>query len=135
MLPSMSRPANPYDNASCESFMQTLKREEIYANTYRDLDHLRANIAAFIEPYDNRVRLHSALGYHSPEEFEHAVSSTIPATGATMGFSGLEHSLERHHQQGIRLQQQRRGEAQRALNHQVCSFLCLTGGVHPIKLC
>ena len=86
MLPSMSRPANPYDNASCESFMKTLKREEIYANTYRDLDHLRANIAAFIEQYYNRVRLHSALGYHSPEEFEHAASLTIPATGATMRF-------------------------------------------------
>ena len=42
MIPSMSRPANPYDNASCESFMKTLKREEIYANEYRDLDHLRA---------------------------------------------------------------------------------------------
>ena len=42
MIPSMSRPANPYDNASCESFMKTLKREEIYANDYRDLDHLRS---------------------------------------------------------------------------------------------
>jgi len=83
MIPSMSRPANPYDNASCESFMKTLKREEIYANTYRDLDHLRVNLAAFIEQYYNRVRLHSALGYHTPEEFEHATSS---ATGATMRF-------------------------------------------------
>ncbi len=51
MIPSMSRPANPYDNASCESFIKTLKREEIYANEYRDLDHLRANIEAFIEHY------------------------------------------------------------------------------------
>jgi transposase InsO family protein/transposase-like protein len=84
MIPSMSRPANPYDNASCESFMKTLKREESYAHTYRDLDHLHANIAVFIEQSYNRVRLHSALGYHSPEEFEHAASSTIPATGATM---------------------------------------------------
>ena len=62
MIPSMSRPANPYDNASCESFMKTLKREEIYANKYRDLDHLRANIAAFIDSYYNRVRLHSGPG-------------------------------------------------------------------------
>ena len=84
IIPSMSRPANPYDHASCESFMKTLKREEIDANTYRDLDHLRAHIAAFIEPYDNRDRLHSALGYHSPEEFEQAASSAPPATGATM---------------------------------------------------
>jgi transposase InsO family protein len=86
IIPSMSRPANPYDNASCESFMKTLKREEVYANTYRDLDHLRANIAAFIEQYYNRGRLHSALGYHSPDEFEHAARSATPATGATMQF-------------------------------------------------
>jgi transposase InsO family protein len=70
MIPSMSRPANPYDNASCESFLKTLKREEIYANQYRDLDHLRGNIEEFIERYYNRQRLHSALGYRSPEEFE-----------------------------------------------------------------
>lgn len=70
MLPSMSRPANPYDNASCESFMRTLKREEIYANTYRDLEQLRAHIEEFIERYYNRIRLHSALGYLPPEEFE-----------------------------------------------------------------
>jgi transposase InsO family protein len=57
MIPSMSRPANPYDNASCESFMKTLKREEIYANQYRDLDHLREHIAAFIHRYYNRGRL------------------------------------------------------------------------------
>ena len=70
MIPSMSRPANPYDNASCESFLKTLKREEIYANQYRDLEHLRTNIEEFIDQYYNRQRLHSALGYRSPEEFE-----------------------------------------------------------------
>jgi putative transposase len=70
MIPSMSRPANPYDNASCESFIKTLKREEIYANQYDDLEHLRANIEDFIEQYYNRQRMHSALGYRSPEEFE-----------------------------------------------------------------
>jgi putative transposase len=70
MIPSMSRPANPYDNACCESFLKTLKREEIYANSYRDLDHLRENIEEFIERYYNQQRLHSALGYRSPEEFE-----------------------------------------------------------------
>src|SRR5260370_11915959 len=73
MIPSMSRPANPYDNASCESFMKTLKREEIYANDYLDLDHLRTNIEAFIEQYYSRCRLHSALGYKTPEEFEQAI--------------------------------------------------------------
>jgi transposase InsO family protein len=70
MIPSMSRPANPYDNASCESFMKTLKREEIYANDYRTLEHLATNIERFIEEYYNRCRLHSALGYRPPDEFE-----------------------------------------------------------------
>jgi putative transposase len=83
MIPSMSRPANPYDNASCESFMKTLKREEIYANQYQDLDDLRTNVEAFIEQYYNRQRLHSALGYRPPEEFEQAVEAS---TGATMSF-------------------------------------------------
>ena len=88
MIPSMSRPANPYDNASCESFMKTLKREEIYANKYDDLEHLRANIEEFIEEYYNRQRLHSALGYRSPEEFEQQIETPSPAEsrGATMVF-------------------------------------------------
>jgi putative transposase len=86
MIPSMSRPANPYDNASCESFMKTLKREEIYANTYRDLEHLRMNMEAFIEQYYNRARLHSALGYCPPEEFEHAVAPVNPSAAATIQF-------------------------------------------------
>ena len=70
MLPSMSRPANPYDNASCESFIKTLKREEIYANEYENLEHLRDHVEEFIERYYNQKRLHSALGYRSPDEFE-----------------------------------------------------------------
>jgi len=84
MISSMSRPANPYDNASCESFMKTLKREEIYASEYRDLEHLRTNIEEFIERYYNRSRLHSALGYQSPEEFERAADAG--SVGATMSF-------------------------------------------------
>jgi putative transposase len=86
MIPSMSRPANPYDNASCESFIKTLKREETYANEYRDLDHLRANIEAFIEEYYNRWRLHSALGYRPPEEFEQATEIAAASSGAKMSF-------------------------------------------------
>jgi len=70
MVPSVSRPGNPYDNASCESFMKTLKREEIYANDYQDLEHLVQSVEAFIEHYYDRSRLHSALGYRAPEEFE-----------------------------------------------------------------
>jgi transposase InsO family protein len=84
MIPSMSRPANPYDNASCESFIKTLKREEVYATEYRDLQHLRANIEEFIDRYYNRSRLHSALGYQSPEEFERAPEAG--SVGATMSF-------------------------------------------------
>jgi transposase InsO family protein len=88
MIPSMSRPANPYDNASCESFMKTLKREEIYANQYDNLEHLRANIEEFIERYYNRQRLHSALGYRSPEEFEQdsGTKNSADSLGATVEF-------------------------------------------------
>jgi transposase InsO family protein len=88
IVPSMSRPANPYDNASCESFMKTLKREEIYANKYDTLEHLRANIEEFIEQYYNRQRLHSALGYRSPEEFERqtAEGNRADSSGATVEF-------------------------------------------------
>jgi len=70
MVPSMSRPANPYDNAACESFMKTLKQEEIYCHQYRDFEELSANLEEFLGNYYNRLRLHSALGYRTPEEFE-----------------------------------------------------------------
>jgi putative transposase len=69
-IPSISRPGYPYDNANCESFMKTLKQEEIYANDYWDLEHLIESVEEFIEYYYNRCRLHSALGYSPPEEFE-----------------------------------------------------------------
>lgn len=84
LIPSMSRPANPYDNASCESFMKTLKREEIHAQQYRDLEHLQENVATFIDHYYNGVRLHSALGYQTPEEFEQAERTS--ARAASMSF-------------------------------------------------
>jgi Integrase core domain len=90
MLASMSRPANPYDNASCESFMKTLKQEEIYAHAYDDLEQLRENLQAFIERYYNQQRLHSALGYRSPEEFERDSQAASPPTawpGASVSFS------------------------------------------------
>jgi putative transposase len=69
----MSRPANPYDNATCESFIKTLKREEIDATTYRDFEDLRTRLEKFIERYYNQSRLHSALGYGSPAKFEEGV--------------------------------------------------------------
>lgn len=86
IIPSMSRPANPYDNAHCESFMKTLKHEEIYCNQYRDLEHLRAHVSSFIEQYYNRVRLHSALGYRSPTDFEQTLIPANNSFGPTMSF-------------------------------------------------
>jgi putative transposase len=85
IIPSMSRPANPYDNAACESFMRTLKREEINAGTYQDLEDLRQHLEDFIERYYNQVRLHSALGYQPPAEFEASLPVQVTAA-ATMSF-------------------------------------------------
>jgi putative transposase len=67
---SMSRKGNPWDNAACESFMKTLKYEEVLRNEYRDLAEARASIAEFLEKVYNQKRLHSALGYLPPAEFE-----------------------------------------------------------------
>jgi transposase InsO family protein len=67
---SMSRKGNPWDNAACESFMKTLKYEEVLRNEYRDLADARASIAKFLEKVYNQKRLHSALGYLPPAEFE-----------------------------------------------------------------
>ena len=67
---SMSRKGNPWDNAACESFMKTLKYEEVHRNEYRDLAEARAEIREFLEKVYNQKRLHSALGYVPPAEFE-----------------------------------------------------------------
>lgn len=67
---SMSRTGNPYDNAKAERFMRTLKYEEIYMNDYETLAEVRASVEHFIEAVYNRKRLHSAIGYRPPVEFE-----------------------------------------------------------------
>ncbi len=67
---SMSRKGNPYDNGACESFMKTLKYEEVYRNDYRDMSEACASIGEFLERVYNERRLHSALGYLPPAEFE-----------------------------------------------------------------
>jgi transposase InsO family protein len=71
---SMSRKGNPYDNAACESFMKTLKHEEVYRNEYRDFQEALACIGDFLERVYNRHRLHSALGYLPPAEFENGAA-------------------------------------------------------------
>ena len=71
---SMSRKGNPYDNAACESFMKTLKYEEVYRNEYRDFQEAHASIGEFLERVYNQKRLHSALGYLPPAEFENGAT-------------------------------------------------------------
>jgi putative transposase len=70
---SMSHRASPWENGACESWMKTLKYEEVYRQEYRDLAEARASIARFIEKVYNQQRLHSALGYRPPVEFEQAL--------------------------------------------------------------
>jgi transposase InsO family protein len=84
IVASVSRPGNPGDNANCESFFRTLKREEIRATEYANVEDLRNKISRFIDHYYNRERLHSALGYRSPAEFE-----KVAISAGTAGISGV----------------------------------------------
>ena len=78
---SMSRKGNPYDNSKCESFMKTLKYEEVYRQEYRDLAEARASIEHFLVKIYNGKRLHSALGYLPPAEFERLLpAATSPSS-------------------------------------------------------
>jgi putative transposase len=94
ILASMSRVGNPYDNAKAESFFKTLKQEEIYAASYRDIRHARRAIAAFIEEIYNCQRLHSALDYRPPAEFEtlHRAQLDAIASLSAVGFEGMKRS-------------------------------------------
>jgi putative transposase len=76
---SMSRKGNPWDNAACESFMKTLKYEEVHRNEYRDLAEARSEIGTFLEKVYNQKRLHSALGYLPPAEFEDRIQAAAGA--------------------------------------------------------
>ena len=75
---SMSRPGNPYDNAKAESFMKTLKTEELNARSFKTITDARTRIDDFITNVYNSERLHSALGYRSPLEFETAFAQNKP---------------------------------------------------------
>ena len=82
---SMSRKGNPWDNAACESFMKTLKYEEVLRNEYRDLAEARSSIHEFLEKVYNCKRLHSSLGYVPPAEFEDQL------TPQNMGAAARQH--------------------------------------------
>src|SRR5581483_6236312 len=86
IIASMSRLGNPWDNAKCESFMKTLKSEEIDANEYRGIEDLRKNVATFVDVYYNTQRLHSALGYNAPEHFEATLRSATAAGHGELSF-------------------------------------------------
>lgn len=79
---SMSRKGNPWDNAACESFMKTLKHEEVHRTEYRNLADVRARIGQFLESIYNDRRLHSSLAYRSPTEFERSLVSGQPEKAA-----------------------------------------------------
>jgi putative transposase len=72
---SMSHKSSPWENAACESWMKTLKAEEVYRQEYRDLNEARASIGRFIDKVYNQKRLHSALGYRPPVEFEQEMAA------------------------------------------------------------
>jgi transposase InsO family protein len=80
---SMSHKSSPWENAGCESWMKTLKYEEVYRQEYRDLAEARASLACFIDKVYNQKRLHSALGYRPPVEFEQALAAAGGAGGGS----------------------------------------------------
>jgi len=80
---SMSRKGNPYDNATCESFMKTLKYDEVHRQEYRDLGEAQTCIQRFLEKVYNQKRLHSALGYCSPVKFEQSLLGTTVVEAGT----------------------------------------------------
>jgi transposase InsO family protein len=83
---SMSRPARPWENGKCESFIKTLKREEVDARRYTTFAELRDHVEEFIEQIYNKIRLHSALEYRSPDEFEGAQIPGVEWSPAALSF-------------------------------------------------
>jgi transposase InsO family protein len=80
---SMSRKGNPYDNATCESFMKTLKYDEVHRQEYRDLGEAQTCIQRFLEKVYNQKRLHAALGYCSPVKLEQSLLGTAVVEAGT----------------------------------------------------
>lgn len=81
---SMSRKGNPYDNAKAESFMKTLKYEEVLINEYQTIEEAQASLAHFIEIVYNHKRLHSALDYKPPVEFENDFANSLYSKPSTL---------------------------------------------------
>ena len=81
---SMSRKGNPYDNAFAESFLKTLKSEEVHLWEYRSMEDVQKRIPYFIEDVYNQKRLHSAIGYCSPCEYEMSLESTTDPSRNTL---------------------------------------------------
>jgi transposase InsO family protein len=80
---SMARKGNPYDNAAAESFMKTLKYEEVYLWDYHSVEDVKQRIPYFLQEVYNQKRLHSALGYVTPEEFEQAELASVALNQGT----------------------------------------------------
>lgn len=97
MVLSMSRAGNPYDNARCESFMKTLKHEQLDGQNWSSLEELEKDIDNFLDGYYNQKRLHSALGYCSPVEFEQQQKKQKIAPGSPTAWAlGAGLSFSRH---------------------------------------
>lgn len=82
----MSRPGSPWENGKCESLIKTLKKEEIDARPYSSFEELQEHLREFIEEVYNSVRLHSALNYCSPVEFERSLAPPAAPQPAAMSF-------------------------------------------------
>ena len=131
--PSMSRIGCPYDNAKAESFMKTLKQEEVDGRTYRDINQARAAIGTFLENVYNRRCLHSALAYQSPAEFEanlHSQEGAMTAASRSLATALWE---ARSLAAAPPRQAANRGLLCRPQSQPVPNLSCLTAGVHSSR--